>query len=429
MKLCYIVDFRSPHARNWISHFVRQGHEVHIVSTFPADPTDPPMASLTVVPLDFSARIRTASVGAAQAESTTTRSTHGNPLFAKLRGGALWSIMKVLRDRVNPIAVQLQHSKVRRIIDRLQPDLVHSMRIPFEGILTTAAIRHRPDLPYVQSIWGNDFSFFAEGSPLVAKLTRRVLARVDALHPDCRKGMEEGWAWGFDRDKPWTILPGGGGVQTDRFKPGPKSPDLMARFQIPEGVPVIINPRGVKPDIRTDSFFQAVPIVLARHPNAIFLGVWMEGNKIAQGWVDKLGIASNVRLLPWVDHKDMAELFRLADITVSPSNHDGTPNTLIEGMACGAFPVAGGIQSVREWVTDGVNGILVDQGSGESIAEGILRALDDPDLRAKAIAHNIEMIQATVSHDSVMKKAEQFYRDVVAYKGDRAKRAGTQTVA
>lgn len=44
----------------------------------------------------------------------------------------------------------------------------------------------------------------------------------------------------------------------------------------------------------------------------------------------------------------MAYLFRLADVTVSLSEDDGTPNTLLEAVACGCFPIAGDIESVRE---------------------------------------------------------------------------------
>jgi glycosyltransferase involved in cell wall biosynthesis len=422
MKLCYIVDFRSPHARNWITHFVREGHEVHIVSTFPAEPTDPPMASLTVIPLDFSARIRSTSVGAGSKDGVkAVKSSHGNPAISKLRGSPLWVALAGLRDRVSPLAVKIQKGKVRRLIDSLQPDLVHSMRIPFEGVLTTAAIAHRPDLPYVQSIWGNDFTLFAEGSQLIGKLTRAVVARADALHPDCHKDMEEGWKWGFDRAKPWTVLPGGGGVHTRQFCPGAKDVELAKRFDIPPGAPIVINPRGVKPYIRTECFFEAIPIVLKQRPNTIFLGGMMQGNGIAQNCVDRLGIAASVRLLPYVDHMQMAGLFRLADITVSPSDHDGTPNTLIEGMACGAFPVAGNIASVREWITDGENGILVDQKSPASIADGILRALDDDALRSRAAEINPGMIQRLVSYESVMQRAEEFYKTVIAYKSQSTK--------
>ena len=43
-------------------------------------------------------------------------------------------------------------------------------------------------------------------------------------------------------------------------------------------------------------------------------------------------------------------------MTVSPSTHDGTPNTLLEGMACGSFPIVGDLESLREWIEPGLTG-------------------------------------------------------------------------
>ena len=53
MRLLFVVDGRSPIALNWISYFVKAGHEVHIVSTYPCNP-DLQLASLNVVPVALS---------------------------------------------------------------------------------------------------------------------------------------------------------------------------------------------------------------------------------------------------------------------------------------------------------------------------------------------------------------------------------------
>ncbi len=53
MKLLFVADGRSPIALNWIAYFVDQGHEVHLVSTFPCEPALQ-FASLNHVPVAFS---------------------------------------------------------------------------------------------------------------------------------------------------------------------------------------------------------------------------------------------------------------------------------------------------------------------------------------------------------------------------------------
>jgi glycosyltransferase involved in cell wall biosynthesis len=108
----------------------------------------------------------------------------------------------------------------------------------------------------------------------------------------------------------------------------------------------------------------------------------------------------------------MADLLRVADVVVSPSEYDGTPNTLLEAMACGAFPVAGDIESVREWIVDGRNGLLCDPTDPRSLAVAVIQAIDSGKLREEAVRINQKMVAERAEHGRVMAKARGFYRDV-----------------
>ena len=409
MKICFVADGRSVIAKNWIRWFIEQGHDVHLISTFPCDPSNPPVASLHVAPLDFSAKARAAPLGGSAGGLTT----HGNPFFARLRGSPLWKVLAKLRDLLNPFAVAIQQRKVRQIVRQLKPDLVHAMRIPFEGILAARALEGEP-FPLLVSVWGNDFTLFAKESPEIARLTRRAMGRADALHPDCERDLHLAREYGLDAEKPFAVLPGNGGVRTDVFRPGLVDPDLRRRWDIPEEAQIVLNPRGVKPYIRTDTFFQAIPLVLAENPNVFFLGAMMEGNSVAEGWIHRLGIQSSVRCLPFVTHDEMAQLFRLATVTVSPADHDGTPNTLLEAMSCGTFPVAGNIESVREWITSGKSGLLFDQSDPAALASVILEALGNDALRSAAVPLNQALIAERADYGVSMQKADQFYQRLIA---------------
>ncbi len=407
MKICFVADGRSVIAKNWIRYFVERGHDVHLISTFPCDPADPPGASLHVAPLDFSARARAAG------GSAGGLTTHGNPFFARLRGSGLWKSLAKLRDLLNPFAVALQQRKVRQIIRTLNPDIVHAMRIPFEGILASRALEGEP-APLLVSVWGNDFTLFAQDSPEIARLTRRAMSRADALHPDCERDLLLAREYGLDAKKPFAVLPGNGGVRTDVFCPGAVDPDLRRRWNIPPDAPVVINPRGVKPYIRTDTFFQAIPLILAERPDVFFVGAMMEGNSVAENWISRLGIEKSITCLPFVSHDEMAQFFRLAAVTVSPADHDGTPNTLLEAMSCGTFPVAGNIESVREWITSGENGLLFDQSNPKALADAVLQALRDVPLRARAVPLNQTLIQDRADYAVSMSKAEAFYHQLIS---------------
>jgi len=158
-----------------------------------------------------------------------------------------------------------------------------------------------------------------------------------------------------------------------------------------------------------DAFFAAIPLVLEQNPQVRFVCPVMKGESQPENWVRQYGVEANVELLPRQTPQQMAELYRSASVVVSPSEHDGTPNTLLEAMACACFPVAGDIESIREWITTNENGLLVNPADPEALAGAILSALDEKELHDKAVNRNLELINDRAETKSVMNKAEYFY--------------------
>ncbi|HET8563634.1 MAG TPA: glycosyltransferase, partial [Candidatus Binatia bacterium] len=99
-------------------------------------------------------------------------------------------------------------------------------------------------------------------------------------------------------------------------------------------------------------------------------------------------------------------------IVASPSIHDGTPNSLLEGIACGCFPVAGDLESIREWITPHENGLLFDAMDPHSIANAILTGFENKNLRSKAAGLNKKIIAARAEYQRNMQRAGAFYGQV-----------------
>lgn len=385
MKILFVADGRSPIALNWIEYFLAGKYEVHLASTFTCS-VDARLASFHLVPVAFS--------GMKKGAVTRPQGAGGSSLSSGVRRRTL------IRQWLGPLTLPFSAHKLAALIEAVQPDMVHAMRIPFEGIL---AARSKPTMPLLVSIWGNDFTLHARSTPWLARLTRRTLHRLDALHTDCRRDALLAQAWGFDVAKPYTVLPGAGGVQMDLFYPP------LQGTQDPRRERTVINPRGFRHYIRNDVFFRAIPTVLSELPETRFLCPNMAGETLAERKVAELGIQKNVELLPPQPRPDMAELFRQSAVAVSPSTHDGTPNTLLEALACGCFPVAGDLESLREWITSGQNGLLIDPNDPQALAQAILRALKEPALRHSAQAENLRLVAEKAEYKTVMSQAEGFY--------------------
>jgi len=387
MRILYVADGRSAIARNWITHFIKPENQVHLIST--SDCTAiPGLASLHVQTVAFS------GAGVSNAQSRPGQ-------LGRLRRLAPMGVRTFVRQWLGPLTFPKAVQRLRSLIDQFQPDIVHAMRYPYEGIITAMA---NPAAPLIVSVWGNDFTLHAKANPLIGYFTRRALRQTNALHTDCQRDLRLAYEMKYPKGRPVVVLPGSGGIRSEVFSP----PDHPR----PLSPPVIINPRGFRTYIRNDSFFQAMPQVLQKYPQARFLCPAMDREVQAHKWVEQYGLEQHVELLPLIPHGQMAELFRQSHIVVSPSTHDGTPNTLLEAMACGCFPVAGDIESIHEWLTDGKNGLLVDAANAKMLANAIIQAIQDQQLRQNAEQFNLQMISERANYQKVMAQAENFYREV-----------------
>ena len=382
MKILYVVDARSPIAQNWIRHFVQRGDEVYIASTFalPAG-VDFPIKRLEIIPVAFSALKK-----ADQPPGSASARTLG--------------LRTAFRQWFGPLTIRRAAQRLRGFIAQVKPDLIHAMRIPYEGMLAADSSRGRP---LIVSTWGNDFTLHAPSTRLMSHYTRWTMQVADALHTDCHRDLRLAREWGFGVKKPGLVIPGNGGVRSDVFYPPTK----------PVEEPMVINPRGFRPYVRNDAFFKAIPLVLAKHHKARFIFVSMAGEAQAKQWTEELNISHAVQLLPPLPHPKMAEVFRRAQIVASPSIHDGTPNSLLEGIACGCFPIAGDLESIREWITPEKNGLLFDSNNPRSIANAIISAIENKNLREKAAGLNQNIIAARAEYKQNMQRAEGFYEEVM----------------
>ncbi len=401
MRLLFIADGRSPTALNWMEYFVDKGDEVHLVSLFPCAPKQK-LASVNVIPVAFS-RIRGGS------------STHG--LNAPARPGQVAKqgnrsrlaslvtpeMRNFLRHWFVPVTLLSAAKRLRLHLDEIQPDLIHAMRIPYEGMLAGMV---EADIPLVISVWGNDFSLHAPANRMMRSLTMRALQRVDGLHTDCRKDLRLARLWGYEKSK-FLVIPGAGGIRRNVFYPKDEETDGD------ETLPVIINPRGLRAYVRNDIFFEAVALVKTRMPKIRVLCPSMQGAAQAESWVRQFSLTGNVELLPKIPHDQMAANYRRAGIVVSPSTHDGTPNSLLEAIACDCFPVAGDIESIREWITPGVNGLLANPNDARELADAILEAVLNRPLRSSAGRVNRQIIRNRADYLRNMQYADAFYHDLL----------------
>lgn len=396
MHILLLADGRSPIARRWINTLVALDHQVTLISSSPCAPPEG-ITEMIVLPLAFSNF--TARGGGAGAPAAPGRKRR---LISTFRRALL-----AARYWLGPLSVRLLSRRYQKLVERFQPDLVHALRIPYEGMLASFT---PPGVPLAISIWGNDLTLHARQNNWMANLTRRALQRADGLHTDAQRDLRLARQWGYPEERPSLVVPSNGGIDMTLLNTHQTALPAELESKIPIDRPLIINPRGIRAYTCTAAFFQSIPLVLERIPQAVFVCPSMAGENEAEHWIQRLHLEESVALLPGLPQDQLWGLFARCPISVSLTTHDGTPNTLLEAMACGSFPVAGDIESLREWIIPGQNGLLAEPQNPASAAEAIVHAFENAELRQKAAAMNLQIINERAEVNQVRPQLQVFYQ-------------------
>ncbi len=125
-----------------------------------------------------------------------------------------------------------------------------------------------------------------------------------------------------------------------------------------------------------------------------------------QRFVTENGLEETFRLNPAT--RDIAGEYSRADAVGLFSFHEGLPNAVCEGMACGKPIIMSNVCDASNLVIDGKNGFLCDPNSPEDIAEKIQRllALNVPEWQ-KMGAESRKMAEQLFAEDVVIERYER----------------------
>ncbi len=207
------------------------------------------------------------------------------------------------------------------------------------------------------------------------------------------------------------------GINTERSCPDPNvSLTLQKHGQLTRENEIItfVN-RNLEPYRGYHIFMRALPRLLKERPEATVLIVGgddvsygarpPEGTTWKQVFIDEVrgGISDDdwerVRFLDRIPHDQFTKLLQISRVHVYLTYPFVLSWSLMEAMSCGAAIVASGTEPVREVITDGETGQLVDFFDVDGLIDAVSDLLDDPERREAyglaARAHMIEKYDLT----------------------------------
>jgi glycosyltransferase involved in cell wall biosynthesis len=129
---------------------------------------------------------------------------------------------------------------------------------------------------------------------------------------------------------------------------------------------------------------------------------------------EALGLSDRVVMVPEIEHAEMPAFYRLADVVVSVPVSDSTAVTNLEALACGRPIVAADLPSVREWLGELDNAILVPVDDVEATAAALRQVLDQrPEIKAERGLRARSIVVERADQARSLARVESLYLDLV----------------
>lgn len=378
MRICYFADGRSVHTQRWMKFFAERGHEMHLLSFSP-------MSADNVA--DF------------EKINIKCHGSTGNFYLKKF-----WLALGDLR-------------KLKKILKAEKIDVLHCHFLTANAWYAALSGFH----PYIITImgggdvvgkdWKPDTSFQAQNlTPLALRRADLITSwsplMADVVRPYCRP------------ETPIEVIHGG--IHLENFTPGAKPSYLLERLGIPFDAKVIFSPRLMRPLSNIDQIAEAFGLLSSKLSNA-FLVIACPKHEIDMAYTEKIKqiLANNdllekTRFVIGIPHNEIADYFRLADVTISIPDTDGTPMTVLESMACGTPAVIGDLPDYdKRYFEDEKTVVMVETDNPQSIAAAVSRLLNENHLTENIIIEAQRRVVESGSYESQMSKMERLYEKLV----------------
>lgn len=129
--------------------------------------------------------------------------------------------------------------------------------------------------------------------------------------------------------------------------------------------------------------------------------------------VKRLGLESKVSFLGWVSGGEKDALLAQADVYCLPSYNEGFPMGVLEAMSAGIPVVSTIVGGIPDAIANGEEGILIEPGDIDKLAESIIRLIKNRDLNSQFSAAAKNKFEHSFSTDAVMPQLDDIYKNLL----------------
>lgn len=369
MKILFVAFPFSIHTVRWLNQLAGSGFELHLYSSH-----------------------RGALPHAQLSEEIVY---HSNPLSLKKER----TLFDKVADRIKTPVNKSSSEELNVLITHIQPDIIHSLESQHAGYLVSKVkenFRGKMFPFWIHSNWGIDLHFFGKLNDHQAPL-KKMLLQIDLLIVEGERDSVLAREFGYVQHV--EIFPSvGGGFLTPVLKS--VAPSQRSKILI-KGTQDIVR-RGlcaIRALERCTDVLNGYEILL--YNSCIETRIAAE--------LFKANTGKEIKIIKECAHNAMLELTAASRISICTNMSDGLPNSMLEAMMLGAFPIQSDTCISEGWINNGRNGFLVPPEDTDLIAAQIRMALGNDVLVDEAVPLNAAIISERLNYFTMQEAALKMY--------------------
>ena len=288
---------------------------------------------------------------------------------ALTRRGANWARLNqsgaVIHEMPAPSAYDGRlFARLRRVVRAVNPDIIQVWLLQMEVLGGLAALSSGK--PWILSERASADAY----PPSLKHFLRTRIARFATAITANSKAGDEYWRARVGHRVRRRIIPNA--VPVPEIAAAPIAPDEAIGFD--SAPPLVLFAGRLEPQKNIDTLLAALETVLARTDACVLCCGEGSLRSRVDDWIHRQAAIDRVKIMGYAS--DLWGLMKRASVVVSPSRFEGSPNVVLEAMACGVPLVVSDIPEHRE-LLDETSAVLVPAMSAERLADAIVETLRD----------------------------------------------------
>ena len=285
-------------------------------------------------------------------------------------------------------------SELQAKIDEFKPDLVHGFFLVNHGMYASRIKGY----PKVVTALGSDVLIAPNESKLMSWIVKKTVKDSDLIISvaDHLNSVVSPWKKNHVESISSPL-----GIDVKKFKPLKKEN-------------LIIFNRGFKKVYSPLTLVEAISEISdeIKDYKVIMCG---EGPLLeaCKNYVNKQSLNDLISFSGFIPNEDLVDLLGRAKILVSPALSDGTPVSILEGLASGCIILSSQIPANKFWTVENKTGLSFDAKNSLQLSDCILKAVNDKSIEQNALIHGPEMVEKYADWNTEMLRIEEKYYNLV----------------